>query len=432
MCNFFINSSERCPYENIPNTEHCIFHLRSDEKNIEKFNSEIKLIFKSEQDIKFQGFYFPPGTGNFERESFDKNVCFENAIFKGEINFRSVKFCGEITDFTGAKFEQKVDFTLAEFKEAKFTKVEFSSDVIFLNTKFTEKVEFNNTKFFGDVAFPKAVFKDLDFTNSKFFENVGFQDAEFNGKIDYSNVIFKGNMFFINKKSLRVKFDNAIFSDGARIQANMTKCSFNGSNIDRVDLTSCEWPSDNEKDITIWEDRNDKVNLSDLVVIYRRLKQSCQNNGDQFNAGAFYYQEMDCKRKQMEGYQRLIWEIFFKRLCGYGEKPYNIIKISLLFITLCSIIYFMLPVISEQFNSCFFSGVVSFDNKIINQGNDSMIEYLIDFCNSFYFSVVTFTTLSYGDFHPLGLAKALVMIESFIGAFMTAVFVFVFVRKMMR
>jgi hypothetical protein len=47
--------------------------------------------------------------------------------------------------------------------------------------------------------------------------------------------------------------------------------------------------------------------------------------------------------------------------------------------------------------------------------------------------VVTFTTLGYGDIHPLGFSShAIAFSEAFIGAFFIALFVVVFARKMMR
>jgi hypothetical protein len=52
---------------------------------------------------------------------------------------------------------------------------------------------------------------------------------------------------------------------------------------------------------------------------------------------------------------------------------------------------------------------------------------------SFYFSVITFTTLGYGDFQPVNLAgQALGIAEVLTGAFFIALFVVIFARKMTR
>ena len=49
-----------------------------------------------------------------------------------------------------------------------------------------------------------------------------------------------------------------------------------------------------------------------------------------------------------------------------------------------------------------------------------------------YFSIVTFTTLGYGDIAPVGLARAVACSEALLGAFMMALFIFVFCRRMVR
>jgi len=53
--------------------------------------------------------------------------------------------------------------------------------------------------------------------------------------------------------------------------------------------------------------------------------------------------------------------------------------------------------------------------------------------SSVYFSFVTFTTLGLGDIHPENdWGRTLICCEAVIGAFLIALFVVVFARKMMR
>ena len=53
-----------------------------------------------------------------------------------------------------------------------------------------------------------------------------------------------------------------------------------------------------------------------------------------------------------------------------------------------------------------------------------------NFLNCLYFSVVTFTTLGYGDFQPLvGWSRFLVSFEALLGAFTMALFVYTFARR---
>jgi flavodoxin len=51
---------------------------------------------------------------------------------------------------------------------------------------------------------------------------------------------------------------------------------------------------------------------------------------------------------------------------------------------------------------------------------------------SLYFSVVTFTTLGYGDYHPKQAYQTIAISEAFIGAFILAFFVVVVSRRLVR
>ena len=79
------------------------------------------------------------------------------------------------------------------------------------------------------------------------------------------------------------------------------------------------------------------------------------------------------------------------------------------------------PTVQEIFNSN--SEIISKGN-LINKTTNCSIDCL-------YFSAITFTTLGYGDFRPLeGWGRILAGSEAFIGAFMMALFVYTFARKM--
>ena len=61
-----------------------------------------------------------------------------------------------------------------------------------------------------------------------------------------------------------------------------------------------------------------------------------------------------------------------------------------------------------------------------------MAENLNSFLTSLYFSVVTFTTLGYGDITPIGPSRLIAALEAFTGSFTIALFVVVFVKRMTR
>jgi len=58
--------------------------------------------------------------------------------------------------------------------------------------------------------------------------------------------------------------------------------------------------------------------------------------------------------------------------------------------------------------------------------------YNADFLECLYFSFATFTTVGYGDYAPSQAFQLVATAEAFFGAFMIALFVLVFGRKMLR
>jgi hypothetical protein len=64
--------------------------------------------------------------------------------------------------------------------------------------------------------------------------------------------------------------------------------------------------------------------------------------------------------------------------------------------------------------------------------SNSFVDILYKFFSTIYFSVVTFTTLGYGDITPVGFSRLIATIEAFIGSFALALYVVVFVQKTTR
>jgi hypothetical protein len=104
---------------------------------------------------------------------------------------------------------------------------------------------------------------------------------------------------------------------------------------------------------------------------------------------------------------------------GYGEKPLNVVLFSLGLIGFCGLLYFLV-------------GVHQGDRPIGIAFEHSLLSNLMDLLGCLYFSVVTFTTLGYGDIIPHGLARPIAAFEAFVGSFTMALFVVVFVKKMTR
>ena len=126
------------------------------------------------------------------------------------------------------------------------------------------------------------------------------------------------------------------------------------------------------------------------------------------------------RRKQMPKYSAArITSKLVDYFCGYGEKPIRVIGFSMILILLFATLYFVV-------------GLSASGELIRFNPQWGFIDNLHSYFSSLYFSVVTFTTLGYGDLVPVGFARTLAALEAFLGSFTLALFVVVFVKKMTR
>ena len=199
------------------------------------------------------------------------------------------------------------------------------------------------------------------------------------------------------------------------ITANLRKAKFHRAYLDNVVFADCKWPKRIYEEVHM---KDERLSYKELETIYRNLKQNMQRHGDYLKAGEFYYREMECRKKDMRK-KKLSFDAIkslgyslLKYTCGYGEKPERTVVLSIISVFGFALIYGITECLRYTVpNPC-----------LSQQIKDSI-----------YFSFVTFTTLGLGDIRPLNdLGKFLICCEAVIGAFLIALFVVVFARKMMR
>ena len=145
--------------------------------------------------------------------------------------------------------------------------------------------------------------------------------------------------------------------------------------------------------------------------IYRAIKLNLKNRGMGFEAGEYFFREMAMSRKQMPLYSfNRFWSKLMSISTGYGEKPHRIIGFSVAYMILCAAIFSLIGI--HHASGHFFQ--FSLDAPTA--------ENLTALYDALYFSVVTFTTLGYGDFTPVGIGKMVAIVEAFSGAFCISLF----------
>lgn len=144
---------------------------------------------------------------------------------------------------------------------------------------------------------------------------------------------------------------------------------------------------------------------------YSALKQYFLENGKYLDVHWASFREMTMDRLMLlqEKDIRYIPSLLMGIFCGYGEKPFRVIFSSAFIILFYAAAYFWLDAITPSEFSL----------------------YRASFLENIYYSIVTFTTLGYGDLIPRANAflRLLAGSEAFIGAFMMGLFVFTLARR---
>ncbi len=174
---------------------YCIFHSRDLEGKKNNFNKSFENEFEKQKEkeiFDFTGFIFPDSI-LFRGKKFHKNTYFKRAEFhENATSFRAAEFTNDLVDFSDAKFVGKsVDFSDTQFlsKKTDFYGTKFyGENTYFSNASFrSERIEFVAVEFSSTVCtgFNGAKFDGITLFNASSFnnKNVSFCGTEFSGKL---------------------------------------------------------------------------------------------------------------------------------------------------------------------------------------------------------------------------------------------------------
>ncbi len=166
--------------------------------------------------------------------------------------------------------------------------------------------------------------------------------------------------------------------------------------------------------------------------VYRHVKQSYQTSGDYRLAGEFFVREMEAKRSQLSlpnddgsrapWYHRGGWWLMY-HLCGYGERPSWLVAAAGLMVIIFAAIHVCTGFRDMSSGVVFGAGADPSDSPGL----------LPSFAMAVYVSVVTFTSLGYGDVLPItSMGRMLSAIEVVLGGLVTSLILVAIVRKWSR
>lgn len=418
--------------------------------------------------------YFSESTieeANFRSSRFTDYVEFDGSTI-GQARFSSVEFLGDAS-FERAVFEGETDFSFATLERGNnFERAEFLGSAYFVRTKI-EALAFSNAVFRGEVDFTRseidnanfdAVFDEVTFTDTRFTEEFDFAAATFEGElvVDLSGTIVRRGRIVVQRDDVdkpeavgtneEVRTSNVYFnfsratigrvaldsdSDNVFDHVLVTETDYDGFDFARYgpDLSKIDW------NIHASSADREQSGFHSIEITYAKAKEAAHATGNNTAASKFFRREMRYRRRnyldslrdadstdeklQLSG--KAIANYLLDVLSGYGERPWRVVGISVGLIVLSGLLYPFLGGI--QMTPSPDSVTYAFDTF---SGGSTVAypEWVLTIGRSMYFSVVTFTTLGYGDLQPAtGAVRVVASVEAFSGALLMALLVFVLGRS---
>jgi|GEM_PF-1317426 len=227
------------------------------------------------------------------------------------------------------------------------------------------------------------------------------------------------NCNFENANLFHADFKNSVINNCDFEVANLTGLGLGGSN-----LLNCIFSNADIHDVklnsTIVDERTHfgkklktetERNYRAASIEYKQIKEMYKNSSLHNQADVYHYKEMVAKRKSASITSPNRWFNFFfgDLICKYGTSYIRVFLWSLIVIAGCAIL-------------------------LLNPNSLGVSERPVaaTYGDSLYFSLVTFTTLGYGDFHALGIMRYMAGLESFIGVVLMSLFTVIVARKIIR
>ncbi len=432
-----------------------------------------KVIFNGE--VSFEKVEFNEGEINFRAADFGNGkIDFTRCeIGEGETIFVNANFGNGNVSFAGTNFGNgKVSFKLAEFGDGDldFHFCKFGEgDKIFERTKFKNglldfrtvdfykgRVSFNKIELLsGDIIFEASemVSGSISFKNSVLgngvfnFENAIFREADLliedvdfgQGKVSFNysqfnNISLKDSQ--INQYiDLRVKhckkldLSNTIIKDILDIRSYEFKMEIEEIDFSGIRLLGriyIDWKDLNLKKLIY----NQNTSLRSKSEQFRMLKENFRINGlyDEEDAAYVEFKRAEAKadlKSQIEKHKKskisaYIIYIFkwlvFDKMGLYATNPIRVLGSMLVTYVGFSFLYMTL---------------VHFRLGEIFPGPPDAAQLSL-MAKAFYFSVITFFTIGFGDFYPMGALRIVAGVEGFCGVFLMSYFTVAFVRKILR
>ncbi|MGE3063281.1 MAG: ion channel [bacterium] len=382
---------------NLPFRDESTIETTEADGKIQKINLDLRGIDLSNERFtarKFNDFAYMKNSNSHISSIGDMSgLHLEYAILEN-VHFEGVDLSHSFFDFASMKN--------STFKEAKCRKNSFVG--IDAKGMLFEKTDMSGSSFiFSDMRMceiTESIMEGCDFTGTKLLH------------IKLSLNICDASTRFISQKT------NFLQTNDGKVVTLRGRRALIGKNKEVLISPLIEQHSDfrlSTADYNVIRDEADAYSdediWSEIKEVYRQLKLMFRSFGFYSEADMYFFLELKAKRKSHTSvFYRIVMKIV-EILTGYGIKIERMVFLALVNVLLFSFIYY------------FGSGyLVSADGASMFSGGEKI-------ARSVYFSIVTFTTVGYGDIHPIGYMRFVANAEAFSGLLVMGLFVVSITRK---
>lgn len=240
---------------------------------------------------------------------------------------------------------------------------------------------------------------------------------------------------FRNVNARGAVFDRATLQDASFTVVDLRESSFSDARLYRLNLTDVRIDRETEFDDTVWEEERFNSNpehpesdYTAAVWVYRELRYLFKNNAMEERSREYYIRGQDLRRRYTwtkGDYGRALFLEGSRWVMGYGTSPWRILATSAILIVVSAVLYPLTGGIREVEGDQTITYAIA-DPETAPRG------YQIEvFLKSLYFSVVTFSSLGYGDIQPVGgAARLIASVETLLGTLLMALLIFVLTRRL--
>jgi len=416
-----------------------------------------------EKENTFKNSVFQNGFKNFQYANFSLGEAnFTNVSFgNGDVSFINADFKNAKPTFKVSTFENgKVDFHYAHFgdKNISFERVNFGEGAVdFSKVELgSGKINFNRSLFSkGDINFEGIELENgkLTFKRTTFLDNyINFTEANCKGstllfqaahlgisRFNFQKLTAK-NISFIschlnNYVDFRVKDVHTIDLGGTVVRDILDFIPYKNNvnikilNLDGMRLIGKIFLDWNKNDVYNLIHRQEESSNIQKAYQFRLLKENFHNTGEYEaeDKAYIYFKRYESISILKTDLNKNIWSkltaypnYYFKDLLLDKAGLYATAPLRVLWSMFISYIFFSLLLITSTLM------------QVGNLSGSEDVSLMSIIGDDFYFSAITYLTVGYGDFCPLGINRWIAGIEGFVGVFLMAYFTVAFVRKILR